>query len=181
MYPVGVQRRRPGIHPVERGGKFGWWRKSRGGFRDDLKREYRSSWEANIHRLLLWMQAQKIPLTGRHISYETVYVQFNPRRGGPLGYHPDFVLYLASPVIVGERSYTKAHIEITGFKDRKKLEKMKRLIEDYGDKNGIMMIEIDENVYELLSQSYGEIVPNWEHDRRSRKDGHGEVNNSQQQ
>jgi hypothetical protein len=181
MYPVGVQRRRPGIHPVERGGKFGWWKKSKSGYRDDLKREYRSSWEANIHRLLLWMQAQKIPLTGRHISYETVYVQFNPRRGGPLGYHPDFVLYLAVPVHVGDRSYTKAHIEITGFKDRKKLEKMKRLIEDYGDKNGIMMIEIDENVYELLSQSYGEIVPNWEHDRRSRKDGHGGINNNQQQ
>lgn len=159
---MGVLPNRPGIHPVGAGGKWGWWKKSKGGFRADLGREYRSSWEANIHRLLNWFKENGVPLTGKHISYETVYVEFNHRRGGPSGYHPDFVLYMASSICVEGRTYHKAHIEITGFRDQKKQLKMQRLIEDYGNKNGIMMIEITQDIYYMLEQSYSSVIPNWE-------------------
>lgn len=162
MHPLGVLPDRPGIHRVEAGGKWGWWKTSKGGFRADLGREYRSSWEANIHRLLNWFKENKVPLTGKHISFETVYVEFNHRRGGPSGYHPDFVLYMASSIRVDGKTYHKTHIEITGFRDRKKQLKMQRLIEDYGNKNGIMMIEITEDIYYMLEQSYSSVIPNWE-------------------
>lgn len=165
---MGVVAQRPGIHSVEKS-RWGWWKKTKGGYREDLKREYRSSWEANIHRLLNWMKQEGIPFTGKHVSYETVYVEFNVRRGGPMGYHPDFVLYLSSPIVIGNRKYSKAHIEISGFRDRKKIEKMKRLKEDYGDKNGIISIEIVSEVYYMLEDSYSAIVPNWELSGKRRK------------
>lgn len=124
--------------------------------------------------MLTWMQSEGMQFAGRHVSYETVYVEFAARASGPRGYHPDFVLYLSDPIVIEGRRYTKAHIEVSGFRDRKKVEKMRRLKEDYGARGGIINVEIVEDIYRMLEGCYADIVPFWERSTKAPAPQHEE-------
>lgn len=120
---------------------------SKEGYREDLDYGFRSSWEANIARLLNYKnikwkyEAEFIPLD---LSKEKVNI--TPT------YIPDFTLD------------DNSIIEVKGFWDARSKAKMKFVKEQYPDRKTLV---IDADLYHSLYQQYHEIISNWEEDNVS--------------
>ena len=105
------------------------------GIRQDLNQYFRSSWEANIARLLNFYQ---IPWV---YELETFVL-------GEISYTPDF--------LVANRVY----LEIKGKYLKNASEKIKRFQERFPDKHFII---IDSKIYRQLERVYHLTIPHWEY------------------
>lgn len=107
----------------------------RGGFREDLKLYFRSSWEANYARYL------------NHINTSWEYEPTTFDLGEGYTYTPDFKL--------NDGSY----IEIKGWLTEKGKMKLERFKSKYPD---VKLILLDRNDYRKLVNEYKNIIPYWE-------------------
>lgn len=115
-------------------------RKSEHGFRLDLNGNYRSSWEANLARILNYLQ---VPFEFEKQGFD---VEFDSR-----GYYylPDFFL-----------SDNKI-IEVKGFWNTDSRNKVKAFSETHPEYE---LLIIDGDMYTTLSQMYAKQIPQWEFD-----------------
>ena len=112
-----------------------------GGIREDIGHYVRSSWEANIARLLKWF--------GIPYEFEPDVIELLTLEGESLFYKPDF-----------KTEY--GYIEVKGWWTAKSIV-VKTLLRDRSE---IEIVYIDEIVYKELQKMYKDIVPNWEFDKR---------------
>ena len=115
----------------------------KGGYRTDLKHYFRSSWEANIARILNYYNIKW--------EYEIKRFDFSNEYEGVLSYQPDF--YLPEYNI---------WIEVKGWMDEKSKERLK-LFSQYYPKENKNLFLIDSNTYSYLSKNYLNIIKYWEY------------------
>jgi len=119
---------------------------SKAGFRKDLGKYFRSSWEANFARILNFL----------NINWEYEKKRFKLDNNS---YCPDFYL-----------SDYNLYIEIRGYYPHARSDKIQQFLELYPS----LRLEVfREEEYEVLSQEFSNIVPNWEF--------YGEVSTSQKE
>lgn len=118
----------------------GSYKNAKSGFREDLGHSVRSSWGADVARLLKFMQ----------ISYEYEKTRFYMTKpdGSKCSYLPDF--YLPDYDL---------YIEVKGYYRDEDKEKMQLFSEQYSD---IKLIMVDKTKFAELELRYKHIVPNWE-------------------
>lgn len=114
----------------------------KGGIRQDLNQYFRSSWEANIARILNYLNIEW--------KYEYKRFNFSEEKEGVLSYQPDFYL----------PKYNK-WIEVKGWMDEKSKLRLK-LFKKYYPTESLNLILINEEIYLLLNKQYSKIVENWE-------------------
>ena len=114
----------------------------KGGIRQDLNQYFRSSWEANIARILNHLNIEW--------KYEYKRFNFSEEKEGVLSYQPDFYL----------PKYNK-WIEVKGWMDEKSKLRLK-LFKKYYPTESLNLILINEEIYLLLNKQYSKIVENWE-------------------
>jgi hypothetical protein len=125
----------------------GW---SKEGYREDLKQGFRSTWEANIARILNYKNIK--------YEYESEYIQLdlsNEKVNITPTYIPDFILDDGSI------------IEVKGFWDSRSKAKMKLVKEQYPDRK-ILVIDCD--LYTCINKKYSSIIDTWEEDKPSLTD-----------
>jgi len=110
------------------------YRHSHGGYRKDLDHYVRSSWEANIARLLNFLDL--------HYAYEAK--RFELKNGS---YCPDFYL-----------PEYDMYIEVKGYPD----ETYKKAIQFTLEYPKISLLIIDAKCYHNIEKAYGEKLPQWE-------------------
>lgn len=109
------------------------------GYREDLKMSFRSTWEANIARIL----------NNSNISFIYESKKFIlPYNGDTLVYIPDF--YLPD---------TDTYIEVKGFWRKNSKLKVQLFREQYPDK---LLIIIDKPIYKQLQKEYQNQITKWE-------------------
>lgn len=110
--------------------------KAKGGYREDLNSGFKSSWEANIARLL----------NSRNIKwlYEYFYIQVPQSI-----YEPDFYYSSEGDEII---------LEVKGMWDSRSIEKMSYIIREETD---YMLIIVDSDLYKYFENKYN-YLPNWE-------------------
>jgi hypothetical protein len=117
--------------------------RAKGGKRKDLNNMYfRSSWEANIARLLNYM--------GIEWDYEPKQFIFKGVYKQPISYTPDFYL-------VNKDKW----VEVKGWMDKKSKLKLERF-EQYYPHEYDKLILIDEEKYKKLEEEYSNIIKGWE-------------------
>ena len=114
----------------------------KGGIRQDLNQYFRSSWEANIARILNHLNIEW--------KYEYKRFNFSKEKEGILSYQPDFYL----------PKYNK-WIEVKGWMDEKSKIRLE-LFKKYYPTESLNLILINEEIYLLLNKQYSKIVENWE-------------------
>ena len=114
----------------------------KGGNRKDLNQYFRSSWEANIARILNYL----------HIEWKYEYKRFHflEETEEILSYQPDFYL----------PKYNK-WIEVKGWMDDKSKKRLE-LFKKYYFTEYSNLILIDEEMYRSLSKQYSQIISEWE-------------------
>jgi hypothetical protein len=112
-----------------------------GGVRADLGHYVRSSWEANIARILIY--------EGLAYEFEPDVIEL-PHDEGTIRYKPDFKV-------------NGRYLEIKGWWTDRSL-KIKELVQ----KTNIKIEYITEKEYRMLQDYYMSLIPNWEEDRRRR-------------
>lgn len=119
------------------------------GYRIDLNCGFRSSWEANIARLLLY---KKIEFFYEDVEKSLVYTN-RSGYGTKMGiYLPDFSLTDGTI------------IEVKGAWDNRSLCKMRDVSEDFPDSK---IIYIDSDSYYCIQEKYMQIIPEWEYSKVS--------------
>lgn len=116
--------------------------RARGGKREDLNNSYfRSAWEANIARVLNYLQI--------NWQYELRRFYFEDSVDGVLSYQPDFYL-----------PEFDMWIEVKGWMDEKSKTRLKLFKEQYPEEYNKLML-IDQKRYYELECDY-KFLPNWE-------------------
>ncbi len=108
------------------------------GFREDLGHICRSSWEANICRIL----------NSLNIGYEFEPKTFNLSDGS--SYTPDLLVYDGTD---------KYFVEIKGHFDKGFIEKFKKFVKEYPD---VKIQLINEKIYKDIEKVWCEKIPKWE-------------------
>lgn len=114
----------------------------KGGTRLDLNKYFRSSWEANIARILNYLCIEW--------KYEYKRFNFSEEKEGVLSYQPDFYL----------PKYNK-WIEVKGWMDDKSKLRLE-LFKKYYPNDSSNLILIDEKKYNVISKQYSKLIDNWE-------------------
>lgn len=114
----------------------------KGGFRQDIGQYFRSRWEANIARLLSFLDVEW--------EYESKRFDFENEDCDVLSYQPDFYL----------PQYDK-WIEVKGWMDNKSKKRLE-LFRTYYPEESSKLILIGETEYSLLEKQYLETIDNWE-------------------
>jgi hypothetical protein len=119
------------------------------GFRADLAKTFRSSWEANYARYLNFLQSR-----GEIIGwkYEPKTFWFEAIRRGCRSYKPDFEVEVSPGVI--------EYHEVKGWlypRSKTALARMRKYFP------GVTVVLIDQKRYMALSRTIGRILPNWEY------------------
>lgn len=119
----------------------GW---GNGGLRPDLNKGFKSSWEANIARLLNYLNIDwEYELATNCFAVEV--------KSGTTYYHPDFKVF--------KKDNSYYWFEVKGFWNQKSLEKVRSFYEKYPNER----IElIDNDIYYMLQEKYSSIIPHWE-------------------
>jgi len=125
----------------------GW---SKEGYREDLECAFRSSWEANIARLLNYKninwnyetETMSLDLSKEKVNITPTYI-------------PDFILD------------DNSIIEVKGFWDIRSKAKMKFVKEQYPDKK---ILVIDSDLYTCIQKKYKSVIENWEDDKPTSTD-----------
>lgn len=113
------------------------------GYREDLQMEFRSSWEANIARLLNYL---KIEYTFEKDMYKLNRDNIKYKFSSGV-YVPDFILKNGTI------------LEVKGNYDLRSLCNLKLFTELYPNEN---LKVIDSDIYYLISKKYSDIIKNWE-------------------
>lgn len=126
---------------------------SKGGKRADLGGLYvRSTWEANIARVLMLLQERNFISSW---EYETVEFEFLEIRRGTRFYKPDFVVWF--------RPYPEqkdpVYWEVKGYMDAKSKTKLKRMALYYPD---VAIVVIDKEQYKDIEKLFRPFIPEWE-------------------
>ncbi|MFJ7185579.1 HIRAN domain-containing protein [Lysinibacillus xylanilyticus] len=126
--------------PIEREeyDKYGDYSQSNGGLREDLSGAFKSSWEANIARLLNY-------LGYTNWQYEEIYIQTSDGT-----YIPDFSLTHNNQQFV---------IEVKGVWDNRSVTKVSETLRSA---NGEKIVLIDADIYTILSEHFSSEITNWE-------------------
>ncbi|MEC1526074.1 DUF790 family protein [Neobacillus niacini] len=119
--------------------EYGDFSYSAGGFRTDLDPGFKSSWEANIARILNYQ--------GVEWKYEKGTKIYDSELGA---YIPDFIVYRGGEVHV---------IEVKGRWDQRSVKKVSAAITQAKEEK---IIIIDSDYYSLLEEKFKESFPNWE-------------------
>ena len=126
-------------------------RRGRGGYREDLNRYFRSSWEANYARYLNWL------LSIGEIEkweYEPDTFEFHSIKRGTRFYTPDFKVF--------SRGDDYEYHEIKGYMDQKSQTAINRMRKYYPDEK---LIVIGKDSYYALAHDIQRFIPNWERRR----------------
>lgn len=118
------------------------------GKREDIDDEVRSSWEANITRLLNYL---KIDYSYETDSFRLITLNNRYKLASP-SYLPDYILNDGTI------------IEVKGHLSARSLANMKAFQELYPNEK---IKVIDNDIYYLIDKKYSEIVPNWEKTQNS--------------
>lgn len=122
--------------------------RARGGKREDLDNRYfRSAWEANYCRYLVWLKEQG---EIEDWEYEPEVFRFEGVARGPYTYTPDFR--------VTEKDGSVVYHEVKGWMDGPSRSRLKRMAKHYPD---VRIIVIGEEEYKALRKWKG-LIPNWE-------------------
>jgi hypothetical protein len=119
--------------------EFGDYSSAAGGFREDLNAGFKSTWEANIARILNYQSVQW--------EYENAIRSFSTELGA---YIPDFIVYRENIVQI---------IEVKGRWDFRSVKKVTSALSQVKKEK---IIIIDSDFYSLLDQKYKDVIPNWE-------------------
>mgnify|MGYP001075626387 CR=1 FL=1 len=119
--------------------KFGDYSSSTGGFREDLQAGFKSTWEANIARILNYQSVQW--------EYENAIKSFSTELGA---YIPDFRVYRGNKIQI---------IEVKGRWDFRSVKKVSSALSQVKDEK---IIVVDSDFYYLLDQKYKGVIPHWE-------------------
>jgi hypothetical protein len=134
---------RMSIVPIDEG-----WSKE--GYREDLECAFRSSWEANIARLLNYKKINwKYETETMSLDLSKEKVNITPT------YIPDFILE------------DNSLIEVKGFWDIRSKAKMKFVKEQYPDRQ---ILVIDSDLYTCIQRKYSSFIENWEDDKPTSTD-----------
>lgn len=114
----------------------------KGGIRDDLNQYFRSAWEANVARVLNYLNIEW--------KYEYKRFNFENEIEGVLSYQPDFYL----PTI-------NKWIEVKGWMDEKSKKRLD-LFKKYYPKENENLYLVDASVYKEIEQKYSSLIKNWE-------------------
>lgn len=123
---------------------------SKEGYRNDLDYAFRSSWEANIARILNYKNIKWKYEPGFINLEPPKYITSNTKKCELINYLPDFVLA------------DESIIEVKGFWDLRSKLKVSQLIEQCPDIN---LIVIDADIYNCIENKYKSIIPNWEYSK----------------
>lgn len=111
-----------------------------GGLREDLGLAFKSSWEANVARILNYKSVKwKYEVLNHGFLVETGY------------YIPDFTVY--------QESKSRTIIEVKGLWDMQSVKKMCSFRNNYPDEK---LIIIDQDFYSLLEEKFKLTIENWE-------------------
>lgn len=116
--------------------------RTKGGIRKDLGQYFRSSWEANVARILNYKNIEW--------EYESKRFYFNDKSEGVLSYQPDFYL----------PQFNK-WIEVKGWMDNKSKIRLKRFSIEYPDENKNLIL-IDEHFYNNIQKEFKDVIAYWE-------------------
>lgn len=120
---------------------------AKGGKRADLDNQYfRSTWEANICRYLLWLVEQG---EIKSYAYEPCEFEFPVKRGNRF-YKPDFRVVNTD----GSHEWW----EIKGYMDKDSAVKLKRMAKHYPQETVIL---IDSDAYRAIAK-WRRLIPGWE-------------------
>lgn len=115
----------------------------KGGIREDLNQYFRSAWEANIARVLNYLDVEW--------KYEYKRFNFENEFEGILSYQPDFYL----------PKYDK-WIEVKGWMDEKSKIRL-TLFKKYYPIESSNLFLIDEKEYKNIEKQYSNLINNWEY------------------
>jgi hypothetical protein len=119
--------------------EYGDFSRADGGFREDLKAGFKSSWEANIARVL------------NYHNLEWEYEKASESYGTEIGaYIPDFKVTKSGKTFI---------IEVKGLWDDRSVKKVWSAMAQQKDEE---IIIIDSDYYNLLDTKFSETIPNWE-------------------
>jgi len=118
------------------------------GYRKDLQKFFRSSWEANYARYLNFLVKNNKILKW---EYEPDILWFEKIKRGIRSYTPDFKITNIDNTI--------EYHEVKGWMDKKSKTKLKRTAKYYPN---IKMILIDKTYYNKLKKQLRGLIPNWE-------------------
>ena len=124
--------------------------RTKGGIRKDLGIYFRSSWEANIARILDYENIEW--------KYEYKRFYFDDKSDGILSYQPDFYL-----------PQFHKWIEVKGWMDEKSKIRLNRFSIEYPDQNKNLIL-IDEHFYHDLQKEFKDIITYWEDSSRTTKE-----------
>ena len=129
-------------------------RRGIGGFREDLQKYFRSSWEANYARYLNWLVLQK---QIRNWEYEPEAFEFKGIKRGTRFYTPDFK--------VERMDGSLEYHEVKGYMDQRSATKIKRFKKNYPNHKFVL---IDKDVYRSIARTMKPLLATW--DGRIRND-----------
>jgi len=135
-------------------GSGGTWRGGRrygstGGKRADLDGLYvRSTWEANIARVLVMLQERGLI---EKWEYEPDEFEFETIKRGTRFYKPDFKVWFPGQEPV--------YWEVKGYMDRVSKTKLSRMARYYPD---VEIVVIDREQYTSLERIFKHFIPEWE-------------------
>lgn len=123
---------------------------SKQGYRTDLGKIYfRSGWEANYCRYLIFLKKEKIIYAWQ---YEPDTFWFNAIKRGVRSYLPDFKIW--------EYKGSEPHyIEVKGYMDSKSKTKIKRMAKYYPN---VRLSVVGAKEYTEIKNKLGNVIPNWE-------------------
>jgi hypothetical protein len=124
-------------------------RRSNAGRREDLGIYVRSTWEANVARLLILLQKNGDIYSWRYEPRDKEF-EFPVKRGSKF-YLPDFE-------VIEKEGDDPIFWEVKGFMDQKSRTKLKRMQKYFPD---IKIVLIDKKAYRSLSK-WKSLVENWE-------------------
>lgn len=119
--------------------EYGDYSSSTGGFREDLQTGFKSTWEANMARILNYHSIKW--------EYENTFKSFSTELGA---YIPDFRIYKGNEIQI---------IEVKGRWDFRSVKKVSSALSQVKEEKVII---IDSDFYYLLDQKYKSIIPHWE-------------------
>lgn len=130
----------------------GWSRRrysSKGGKRPDLDGLYvRSTWEANIARVLVMLQNRGLVVMW---EYEPDEFEFHEIKRGTRFYRPDFKVWFPGMLPI--------YWEVKGYLDRVSQTKLKRMARYYSD---VEIVVIGRERYTEIEKLFRPFIPEWE-------------------
>ncbi len=136
------------VNFVANGGRRYGHSRGKSGWREDLGRYFRSSWEANYARYLDWLKANGIVVDWK---YEPKTFVFEEIKRGTRSYTPDFQVFY--------RDGRVAWHEVKGWMDPKSAVRLSRMGKFFPEEP---LVVIDETWMRRIAKEVSALIPTWE-------------------